>query len=91
MDVIVELLGEILFEVPLDLTMGSRRIKTWIKTTVFCIVGGALIGLLCFLSICAWRDYGLVEGIVLAVITAGILALIIFGAIRGHKTKWKNY
>ena len=89
MDLIFEFVAELLFEVPFEIAMENRRIKTWIKTTLFCILGGLLSFLFGFIAVSVWLDQRNIVGtVVMALLTLGWIAFIILGAIWGHKRKW---
>lgn len=80
----MEFLIELFFEAPFEMAMESKRLKTWVKTLLFCIACGVisvLLAILAFMPPCIWE-------------VAGIWAIwtlfSIIGAIIGHKRKWKN-
>ena len=90
MDFLVELILEILFEAPIDAAMESKRLKTGVKTAIFCVLGGALFVFFAFLSFSAWIRRDVTAGVFMTAITVVFLFCVIVGAIRGHKRKWKN-
>jgi len=91
MDFLFEFVAEFLFETPFEIAMESRRVKTWIKTTLFCILGGLLSFLFGFMAVSVWIDQRNLAGtVVMALLTLGWTAIVVFGAIRGHKCKWKH-
>lgn len=91
MDFLLELVGELLFEAPFEAAMESRRVKTWVKTLLFSLLGGAMAALFTVMTVSVWRDQQNIVGTaVLALITLGWSAFVVFGAIRGHKRKWKH-
>ena len=91
MDFLVEIILELLFEVPLDLAMGSRRLKKSVKTVMFCILGGILTVLFGFIALCTWQDGNSTGAFFISLITFVMLIGNILGAIRGHKSNWKRY
>ena len=90
MDFLVELILEILFEAPLELAMGSRRLKKSVKTVLFCILGGGLTVLFGFIALCTWQDGDSTGAFFVSLITLVMLIGTIVGAIRGHKNNWKS-
>ena len=91
MDFLVELIFEILFEAPIELAMGSRRLKKSDKTVLFCIIGGGLTVLFGFIGLSVWRDGDSTGAFFVSLITLVMLIGTILGAIRGHKTNWKSH
>ena len=90
MDFLLELVGELL-DVPFEAAMESRRIKTWVKTLLFSLLGGTMAALFTVMTVSVWRDQQNMAGTtVLALITLGWTAFVVFSAIRGHKRKWKR-
>ncbi len=90
MDILAEFFFELLFEVPFDMAMDSRRLKIWVKTLLFCLLGGALDALFLVMCISCWQNWDGTVRMVMSVITAGWTALVVLGAIHGHRKKWKN-
>lgn len=90
MDFIVELALEILFEAPLEAIMGSKKVKNSIKTALFSILGGLIVFFLGFAAYSTAKDGGIWRGIILAALTAGMLVIVIRGAILGHQKEWKQ-
>ncbi len=83
----MEFLAGLLFEVPLDIAMESRQLKTWVKTLLFSLLGGGMALLFYWLT---WQSRGDREAFtVLCGISIGWTALIVFGARVGHKRNWK--
>ena len=71
MDFLLELVGELL-DVPFEAAMESRRIKTWVKTLLFSLLGGAMAALFTVMTVSVWRDQQNMAGTtVLALITLG--------------------
>lgn len=91
MDFLVELILELLFEVPIDLAMGSRRLKKSVKTVIFCVLGGGLTVLFGAIAVVCWHDGDSTGAFFVALITLVMLFGTVFGAIRGHRNNWKNY
>lgn len=84
MDIFMELLLSLFFEAPFEMAMESRRLKTWVKTLLFCLLCGAisvLIGVVAF--------YPPVEPEV-AVIWGIWTVFSVIAAVIGHRCKWKN-
>jgi membrane protein YdbS with pleckstrin-like domain len=91
MDLFAEILISLLFEAPAEAIMESRRIKTWVKTTLFLVLGLSLSVLFGFLtwSVSLQGDnvWGTVAtGLICAVWTV----FVICSAVKGHKRKWKK-
>lgn len=84
MEFLFEFLFDLFFEIPMDIAMGSKRLKNWVKTLLFCLVGGAVSVLL---AVIAFTPPIIVEA-------AGICVLwtvfVIVGAVIGHRSKWKH-
>ena len=90
MDFLVEIIMELLFEVPLEAAMESKKLKKSVKTTIFCIIGGGITVLFGAITALMWIDNDATGAFFMILITLGMLAMTIFGAIRGHKRNWKN-
>lgn len=89
MDFLVELLVSIFFELPFDVTMESRRVKPWVKTCLFLLLGIALSVLFMLMTINVWTDrHDLPGTIIMAVITIGWTIFVVYGAVSGHKRGW---
>lgn len=91
MDFLVELILELLFEVPIDLAMGSRRLKKSVKTVIFCVLGGGLTALFGAIAVLTRMDGDGKGAFFISLVTLVMLFGTVFGAIRGHKNNWKNY
>lgn len=91
MEFLMELIMGILFEAPIEATMESKRVKTWIKTTLFVILGAAVdvLFILVACSVC-FSDHDPSGSIIFWILAVGWTALILYGAIVGHKHKWKQ-
>ena len=71
--------------------MESRKVKTWVKTTIFLIIGVAIFALLALSGLVPWRDrQELSSTIFLEIIAFGWLVFVILGSVYGHKRKWKS-
>ena len=91
MDFLLELIVGIFFEAPLDAAMESRRVKTWVKTMLFSLLGGAMAVLFNVMTVSVWQDQrNITSTIILALITLCWTAFVVWGAIHGHKRKWKQ-
>ena len=90
MDDLVEAVLELLFEVPFEAAMESRKLKTGVKTTLFCVLGGLIEVLFALLTVSSWQDNDYTARFFMTTITVAWFLLVIFGAIRGHSRKWKN-
>ena len=91
MDFLMELIMGILFEAPIEATMESKRVKTWIKTTLFVVLGSVVEALFLFLAyMSCFVDKEPVLTIIALALVVGWLIVIIYGAIHGHKHKWKQ-
>jgi uncharacterized membrane protein YhaH (DUF805 family) len=90
MDILLEFILGLLFELPLDAAMESKRLKTGVKTAVFALLGGLLVAFFAFLTVQTWQSGGGMSGIVMTLITISFAILIVWGAIDGHKRDWKR-
>ena len=90
MDFLVEIIMELLFELPLDAAMESRKLKTGVKTAIFSVLCGIITALLGGITVLMWQDQDSTGTFFMALITLGMLLMTVFGAIRGHKRKWKR-
>jgi len=90
MDDLVEAILEALFEIPLDAAMESKRLKTGVKTAVFCFFGGAVTAFFGCLTVLSWMDGDVSAAWGLGCVTLLLLALVVFGGIYGHKRQWKK-
>lgn len=86
----MEVVLELLFEIPFETTMESRKLKTSVKTVLFCILGGLIEALFVFITVSSWQDNDDISRFFMTAITVVWILLVVFGAIRGHKRKWKN-
>ena len=86
----MEAVLELLFEVPFEAAMESRKLKTGVKTTLFCVLGGLIEVLFALLTVSSWQDNDYTARFFMTTITVAWFLLVIFGAIRGHSRKWKN-
>jgi len=91
MDFLVELILELLFEVPLDLAMGNRRLKKSVKTVIFSLLGGGLTVLFGAIAAICWFDGDSTGAFFVALVTLVMLIITVFGAIRGHRNNWKSW
>lgn len=81
----MELLGEIA-----ELFLESGRVKVWVKTVFFFLLGAALCVGVGHLGLESYRD-GNLEGAVISGVVAGLFVLItLAGAVYGHKKGWKQ-
>lgn len=90
MDFLVELVLTFLFEAPIDAAMESKKLKTGVKTAIFCTLGTLLTAFFAFLTVLAWREQDVTSSVFMTLITVVFFAFIVYGAIRGHKRGWKN-
>lgn len=91
MDFILELIFGIFFEVPAEALMESKRVKTWVKTTLYLLLGLSLSVLFGFMAYSVTtRDGNLSGGIVAGVICAVWTVFVIWSAIYSHKRKWRK-
>ena len=90
MELLLEFLFELLFEVPFDAAMESKRLKTWVKTTLFIILGGAVVLLFAVITVSTACDGNISGAVAAGAVTLALLAMVIFGAIFGHKRNWKQ-
>lgn len=89
MDDLVEFLLELL-EIPFEIAMQSNKLKTWVKTLIFCIPSGCITLFFGYLSVISWLDNATTSALFCTLLTIGFVVFTVFGAIRGHKRKWKN-
>lgn len=90
MDFLVELVISLLFEVPVEAAMESKRLKTGVKTAIFAVLGGLLTVFFWYLSICCWLRSDATATFFMTIISAIFTVGVIFGAIHGHKRNWKQ-
>lgn len=90
MDFLVEIIMELLFEVPLEAAMDSKKLKKSVKTVIFCAICGSITALFGVLTALMWMDSDSTGTFFMVLLTLGMLAVTVFGAIRGHKRNWKN-
>ena len=90
MGFLMELILELLFEVPIEAAMESKRLKTSVKTVLFCVIGGLITSLFAYLTAITWIEQDNTSAVFMAAITVVFLAGVVFGAIRGQKKKWKT-
>ena len=89
MEFLFELIFEIILEGIFGLTVKNPKVKTWVKTLVFLLLGEAVAGL--FL----WISYVAPEAepggdIVCRVIAIAVGVGFLIAAIYGHKRGWKQ-
>ena len=81
----MELLGEVA-----GLFLESRRVKVWVKTVFFFLLGAALCAGIGILGLISYRD-GYRDGAIVSGAIAGLFALItLVGCVYGHKRGWKQ-
>lgn len=91
MDFLVELILALLFEVPIEIAMESKRLKTGVKTAIFSVLGGGITLLFVAITVQKWiSGDDLTGSFFMKLISLVMLAGVIFGAIHGHKRKWKT-
>lgn len=91
MDELVEIILELLFEVPLDAAMKSKKLKTGVKTAIFSVFGGGITLFFAVLTVLKWMEQDDFTGAFLMTLATSVLFFgVIFGAIRGHERKWKR-
>jgi len=89
-ELLLDFLFELLFEVPFDAAMDSKRLKTWVKTMLFSILGGAVVLLFAVITFSIACDGNVSGALTVGAVTLALLAMVIFGAICGHKRNWKH-
>lgn len=91
MEIIFEIIFGLIFELPAEATMKSKKVKTWVKTALFVVLGSMLEILLLFMAyISCFVDKEPVLSIISLALVVVWLIVIIWGAIYGHKRKWKQ-
>lgn len=90
MGFLMELILELLFEVPIEAAMESKRLKTGVKSVLFCVIGGLITSFFAYLTVITWIEQDNTSAVFMTAITVVFLAGVVFGAIRGHKKKWKT-
>lgn len=90
MDFLVEIIMELLFEVPLEAAMESKKLKKCVKTAIFCIICGGITALFAVITALMWLDNDDTGAFFMTLMTMGMLAMTIFGAVRGHNRNWKT-
>lgn len=88
MDFLLELVAAIFIEVPLEATMESKRVKTWVKTMVFFLVGNILTVILAFIALDGSQESG-VDALTIGIGIIWFLAVTAL-SIYGHKRKWTD-
>ena len=91
MDFLLELLFGIFFEVPMEMAMESKRLKSWVKTLLFFIAGNLITALLVFIFLGIYKD-GPIDGtgIFVAVFCAAWFLFITGLSIHGHLKGWQS-
>ena len=91
MELLFEILFGIFFELPMEAAMEIKRLKTWVKTTVFLVMAN-LVDILFILVIrtCWYDRQDLFGAILLSGITLAWIVFTVWGAITGHKRHWKQ-
>ena len=84
MEFVMEFLLGLFFEIPFDMAMESKRLKTWVKTLLFSLVCGVISVVL---AIIAFEPPFILE---VAVIWGIWTIFSVVGAIIGHRRKWKS-
>ena len=91
MDELVEIILELLFELPLDAALENKKLKTGVKTAIFSVLGGGITLLFVAITVQKWiSGDDLTGSSFMTLISLVMLAGVIFGAIHGHKRKWKT-
>ena len=91
MDDLVEIILEFLFEFPFDAAMESKRLKTGIKTAIFCVTGGGVSLFFILLTVQKWISQDDTTGaFFMTLISLVLFCSVIAGAIHGHRKKWKK-
>lgn len=91
MDFLLELLFGLFFELPLEATMASKRVKTWVKTTLIAVLCGLLLALIGWAARLLWLEEGWSLGtIFLCAFGLAGLAFTIWFTVDGHRRKWKR-
>ena len=90
MDDIIEIVLERFFDVVGEVTFESKRLKTWVKTVLFSILGGAIVAVFGLITFSCAQDGEPWQIVTLSALTVLMLAFVIWGAIRGHKRNWHH-
>ena len=91
MDEIIAFFVELLFEVPLNFAMGSKRLKTKVKTTIYCVLSGLFCGAAVALSVLAWLYWPWYGAAIVTLLTLLLIFYCVIRGKRGHKQNWKNW
>ena len=88
---LVQTILDLLIELSADMMMLRGRLKTGVKTAGFCVFGGVISLFFIALAVQKWIDGDDPTGaFIMTLISVALLVGVIFGAIRGHKNKWKS-
>ena len=91
MDELVEIILELLFELPLDAAIESKKLKTGVKTAIFSVLGGGITLFFAAVTVQKWIAQDDTTGAFFMTLVTAVLFLgVIFDAIHGHKRKWKT-
>lgn len=91
MDFLLELLFGLFFEMPMELTMESRRLKPWVKTLAVFLFGNLLTLLMVFIAV-SFRGDPAAEGDwkIAAIVAVIWLVVCVAVCISGHKRGWQK-
>ena len=91
MDLLFEIILGFLFEAPVEATMESKRVKTWVKTALFLLLGLLVEALFVyFLCVSCTNDSDTFSIVLMSALSFGWPVLMIWATIYGHKHKWKQ-
>lgn len=91
MDFLIEILMGLFFELPLEGTMESKTLKTWVKTAIWSVLMGIIVVLILISALDVWVDQNdPPRSICLICLALFVLVLTVVCAIWGHKHKWKQ-
>ena len=91
MDDLLELLFGLFLEMPMELTMESRRVRPWVKTAAAFLFGNLLTLLLVFIAVSLHSDPAAENDWKIAVIAAVVwFGVCVAMCIFGHRRNWQK-
>lgn len=91
MDDLLELLFGLFVEMPMELTMESKRVKPWVKTAVMFLSVNILTVLMVFIAVDIYRDANTVSDWHFAALMAGIFFVTsVIVCVIGHRRGWRR-
>ena len=89
MDLLIELLFGLFFEVPLDLMAESKRLRPWVKTVAIFLAGNLLTALLVFIAVdLSGSSETAADANAALMFAVGWVAVLIVLCFFGHRSRW---